>query len=176
MCARRARALENNNCYKITVTGAPEQRLFEYSGDYLFYLHLLKKHKFRFRIKIYGFCLTPNVVSIVLQCEAAEQLSTFMQIINQVYAFYFNAKYKRNGKLYRDRFKSILLKEEQKVWAALNEIEFSPVRLQLVDTPWNYSWSSCYLRMAGKYGILDSLNTSISVEDSCLNLRIATVR
>ena len=175
MSARSARVLENNSCYQVTVKGAPEQRLFEYSGDYRFYLYLLKKHKLRFGIKIYGFCLTPNVVSIVLQCETAEHLSTFMQIINQVYAFYFNAKYKINGKLYRERFKSILLKEEQKVWAALKEIEFNPVHLQLVDTPLNYPWSSCYLRMAGIYGILDFFNSRISVEDFCSNFKLAPV-
>ncbi len=158
MSARRARFFRNNSCCHITTRRTPEQRLFESDEDYRFYMDLLKKYKYRFRIKIYGFCLMPDYVHIVLQCEKVRHLSTFMQIINQVYAFYFNTKYKRKGRLYRERFRSILLPEEQEVLACLKEIEFSPVHLQIADSPANYPWSSCYMRIAGDAKeILDSL-------------------
>ena len=168
MPARSARFLENNSFYHITVRG--RHRLFECSKDYRFYLHILKKHKGHFQIKIYGFCLTSESMQIILQCETAQHLSTYMQFINEVYAFYFNGKYKRKGKLYQERFKGILLKGEQEVRAALREMELWPVHLQLSDSPADYPWSSYDLRMAGHYdGILDPLFPGFSIDDSCFD-------
>ena len=163
MTARRARLLKNNSCYHITTQGSKDQKIFADNDDYRFYLELLKKYKYRFRIKIYGFCLMPRCVQLVLECERGEQLSTFMQTVNQCYTFYFNSRYGRYGKLWHGRFKSVALKEKRDVLICLKRIEwieFLPVEARHTDLPQEYLWSSCHSRIAGdSSGFLDSILT-----------------
>ena len=119
-------AKRNGHYYHLIARGQEEQRLFESGLDYRFYLNLLKKYKKRFSISIHGFCLMPDYVSFIVRCGLSRFLSSFLPRINRSYALYFNTKYKRSGRLWREHVRSILLKEED-VGDGLKAIEFSPV-------------------------------------------------
>ena len=102
------RPLFLNHCYYHLISkGAQEQRVFESREDCRFFLTLLKNSKNRFLIKILGYCLMPDHVHLIVHCGAFEQLPRFMQDIHQRYAFYFNSKYKRPGKLWHGRFRGM---------------------------------------------------------------------
>ena len=150
-------AERNGHYYHIIARGREEQRLFESGLDYRFYLNLLKKYKKRFSISIHGFCLMPDYVSFIVRCGLSRSLFDFLQRINRSYTVYFNTKYKRSGRLWREHVRSILLKEED-VWDGLKAIEFGPVRLGITDSPVHYSWSSCRRRiLRNRNGVLDPL-------------------
>ena len=158
MSPRTGRSLRNDSYYHIIARGHQEQRLFERDSDYQFYLRLLKRYKKRFPLQIHGFCLLPDHIYIIVKCGIAQQLSSFMQRVNQSYALYFNGRHRRIGRLWRGRFQSILLNEKD-LWDCLKSVEFSPVRLNIVPSPLDYPWSSCHHRILGKLnGILDSVN------------------
>ncbi len=159
MSPRTARLLKDHSFYHVIACGYQDQHVFAEEKDYQTYLNLMLKYKRRFQIKIYGFCLMPDHLYLVLRCPRGSQLSSFMQGVNQSYAMYFNSHYKRNGRLWRGRFKSVLLEKDSEIWECLKCIEFFPVILRITDSPANYSWSSYYSRMLGDpLGIIDQFS------------------
>ena len=145
--AREARLLKNQHYYFLVARGHQQQRLFDHETDYRFYLSLLKKYKNRFGIKIYSFCLLPDYVYLLVKCEVGRELSGFMQGVAQSYAFYFNARYRRSGGVWRGRFKSSVLENYEDIFSCVKLIEFSPVRLQITNSPADYPWSSYMARV-----------------------------
>jgi len=117
--------------------------VFESEEDYRFFLTFLKNSKSRFLIRILGYCLMPDHVHLIVRCEAFHQLPRFMQDVHQRYTFYFNSKYKRPGKLWYSRFKTVPLITEREVFNCIKDVEFTPVRLKMADSPSNYEWSGC---------------------------------
>ena len=116
---------KNKNYYHLVSRGAQEQRLFEGEDDCRFFLTLLAKFKRRFLVKILGYSLMPDHVHLIVHCEAAHHLSCFLHDVHQKYTIYFNLKYQREGKLWRDRFKSIHLETKSDVRNVLDAIRVS---------------------------------------------------
>ena len=157
MTPRTARFFRNNSCYHLVTRGHQQQRLFAEDSDYRFYLSLIKKYKQRFQMRVYGFCLMPDHVHLIAKAVLPRHLSAFMQGINQSYALYFNAQHQRIGRLWRGRFKSILLPTEYDVMNCLQYVEYAPVRLQITGSPSSYPWGSCLGRIMGDpAGVLDT--------------------
>ncbi len=166
MPPRRTRFFKNNSYYHLISQGAQEQRVFESEEDCRFFLTLLKNFKNRFLIKILGYCLMPDHVHLIVHCEVFHQLPRFMQDIHQRYTFYFNSKYKRPGKLWHGRFKTVPLITEREILNCMKDVEFLPVRSQLADSPSSYEWSGYLPRILGESEILDSLKLSGNVLDA----------
>lgn len=82
-----------------------EVLLFNCDDDKRKYLELLKKYKDIYSFKIYAYCLMSNHGHIMIDTNGAD-ISKIMQSINLSYVQYYNRKYKRNGHLFQDRFKS----------------------------------------------------------------------
>jgi putative transposase len=78
--------------------------------------------------------------------ERLFNLSDFMRNIQSAFALWYNKTYKRHGTFWADRFKSVLLGDEQAVLDCMIYIELNPVRAGLFDIPEYYQASSFYLR------------------------------
>ncbi len=124
--------------------------------DYRYYCRLLRRYKKRLEMNIFGFCLMPDYVHLIVEPHQAQSLSLFMQGVHQSYTLYFNRKYRHRGSLWHGRFKSIALDRDQDLFDCIKYLEFHPVRANIATTPLEYPWSSCSLRILGyKNGLLD---------------------
>jgi putative transposase len=81
-------------------------------------------------------------------------LSEFMRNIQSAFAIWYNRTYKRHGTFWADRFKSVLLGDEQSVLDCMLYVELNPVRAGLCDLPEAYTASSFYLRSIKEDGWL----------------------
>jgi len=106
---RSARITIQNGCYHIITRGNQKQTIFIKDEDYQKYLYFLKKYKKRYKFKLYGFCLMPNHVHLVMEVDNPDKLSKVMHGINLSYAIYFNYKYKKVEHLWQDRFISKII-------------------------------------------------------------------
>ena len=61
--------------YRLVSRGVQEQRLLDGEEDCRFFLTLLAKFRERFSIQIPGYCLMPDQVHLIVQCEDSRQLS-----------------------------------------------------------------------------------------------------
>ena len=90
--------------------------------------------------------------------ERLFNLSDFMRNIQAAFATWYNKTYKRHGTFWADRFKSVLLGDEQAVLDCMLYVELNPVRANLCTTPEEYNASSFYLRSIKAGGWLLSLD------------------
>jgi putative transposase len=78
--------------------------------------------------------------------ERLFNLSDFMRNIQAAFATWYNKTYKRHGTFWADRFKSVLLGDEQSVLDCMLYVELNPVRANLCSLPEEYKACSFYLR------------------------------
>jgi putative transposase len=153
-----SRTFIDYGCYHIVARGNQKQAICVSDEDFLYYLGIVKRAKKRYNIYLYSYCIMPNHVHLLVECQQANNLSKFMHWINRGYTAYFNAKYDKVGHLWQGRFKSKPILKGQYLIHCSNYIESNPVRAQIVDDIAEYSWSSyrerCFL---SKKFILDEI-------------------
>jgi len=153
---RGARIILKNVCYHIINRGNQKQAIFLESLDFEKYLQILKHFKRKYRFKVFGYCLMPNHIHLILEPKHSEELAKFMQCLTQVYTVWFNSKYKKVGHLWQGRFKSMVIKKDGYFIDCVYYIEANPVRASLAVSPKDYLWSSYNDRtFSNKNGLID---------------------
>jgi REP element-mobilizing transposase RayT len=91
-------------------------------------------------------------------------LSEFMRNIQSAFAIWYNKTFKRHGTFWADRFKSVLLGDEQAVLDCMLYVELNPVRAGLCKVPDDYQACSFYLRSIKTDGWLLALSKILDVD------------
>jgi putative transposase len=140
--ARKARLKAADAVFHIMCKSISEINLYKDDEDKKKYLSLVKKYKEIYNIKIYGYCLMDNHCHLVIDSNGAD-ISKVMHGINFSYAMYFNKKYKREGHLFKDRFKSIIVKNERYLKTVSLYVHNNPTDISGYKTcPEKYGFSS----------------------------------
>ncbi|MFM1941148.1 MAG: hypothetical protein RI897_130 [Verrucomicrobiota bacterium] len=78
-------------------------------------------------------------------------LSAFMKQLKQRFTQWFNARHRRKGTLWENRFKSVLVEGNGVALAAVAAyIDLNPVRARITSNPSTYRWCGYAEAMAGK--------------------------
>jgi putative transposase len=96
--------------------------------------------------------------------ERLFNLSEFMRNMQSAFALWYNKTYKRHGTFWADRFKSVLLGDEQSVLDCMLYVELNPVRAGLCNIPEDYQASSFYLRSIRTDGWLMALENIVDTD------------
>ena len=155
--SRMARFLKEGVCYYIQSQGVDNQMVFKSDIDYGKFILMLKKYKIRFAVSIYGYCLMPQALHLVVHPKDANNLPLFMQGVIQSYALFFNGKYQRAGKVWAQRYKSALINDDSDLFECIRLIEYLPVIAKQSDSSVEYPWSSCSYRILGSGCIVDAM-------------------
>ena len=98
-----------------------------------------------------------NHIHLIVMPKIQAELSKFMQGLTQTYSIWFNEKYKKVGRLWQGRFKSMVIKKDEYFFECVYYVELNPVRAGLAASPADWPWSSYRERILGeKNGILDT--------------------
>lgn len=77
-------------------------------------------------------------------------LSEFMKEIKQGFTRFYNKKHQRRGFFWGQRFKSVIIEDNQALLNCLAYIDLNPVRAAIIDQPENYRWCTLgYLVQTG---------------------------
>ncbi len=147
---RGPRVTVENACYHVMTRGNQKQDIFKQKGDYDRYLKTLKKYKYKYRFLLYGYCLMPNHVHLIMEPRRQNDLSKIMQGLNLSYTIWFNKNYAKVGHLHQDRFKSMVVSKDEYALNCINYIETNPVRSKITEHPEDYEWSSYRDRISSK--------------------------
>jgi REP element-mobilizing transposase RayT len=91
-------------------------------------------------------------------------VSAFVKTLKQRYSMSYNARHKRSGTLWEERFKSVLVENGESAKAAVAAyIDLNPVRAKIVDDPKDYRWSGYGEACAGGKAAREGL---MAVHDS----------
>ena len=153
---RTARIVIPDCPHHVTQRGNNRAAVFFQDADYLRYLALLAESAARYRVRVYGYCLMPNHVHLVLTPPEEQALARAVGRAHYRYTLYVNEKYERSGHLWQNRFYSCALDGEH-YWTALRYLERNPVRAQMVTSATAYRWSSATAHLGGEdaTGLLD---------------------
>jgi putative transposase len=140
--ARKARVKAEDAIFHIMCKSISEVSLFKDEEDKKRYLLLVKKYKKLYKVKIYGYCLMDNHAHLLVDANGSD-ISKVMHGINFSYAMYFNKKYKRDGHLFKDRFRSKIVHNEKYLKTVSLYIHNNPTDIaEFKDSPEKYAFSS----------------------------------
>ncbi len=128
--------------YHVMNRGRRGETIFVDDDDYKLFLKVMEEAVGLWNVHICGYCLMPNHYHLLLQTPDAN-LSRCMRHINGVYTQRFNRRHRLDGPLFRGRFKSILVGDDNYLIQLLRYICFNPVKAGMTKEPEDYPWS-CY--------------------------------
>lgn len=134
--------------YHVLAQGAGNHELFHDDEDYrvfVEYLARLMKEAWaeddepdRPYFHTYAYCLTPKQFRLIVK-EEKYQVSAIMQSISQLYSRYYSGKYNSYGPLYRRRYYSEPINDEERMEVVMRYVHQEPLRLGLDEWEWS-SW------------------------------------
>lgn len=127
--------------YHIMNRGRRGEQIFTKSSDYEIFIDLLKEAVDLWNIRISTYCLMPNHYHLLIQTPQGN-ISRCMRHINGVYTQRYNRSHKCDGQLFRGRFKSILVEQDNYLLELVRYIHRNPLRAGIVDELSQYVWSS----------------------------------
>ncbi len=106
-------------------------------------------------LSISVYCLLPNHYHLLVQTPAGN-ISRCMRHINGVYTQRFNRRNKKEGQLFRGRYKAVLVDKDHYLLEVLRYIHRIPLKAGLVKNLDDFPWSShkAYLSTAKKWSWL----------------------
>lgn len=139
--ARPLRIQYKGAWYHVMNRGGARQKIFCSDKDYQLFLDLLEESVDLWDIRIHAFSLLPNHYHLMIETPHGN-LSRAMRHIDGVYTQRFNRSWKRDGHLFRGRYKSLLVEEDAYLVELLRYIHLNPVRAGLVRRPQDDPWTS----------------------------------
>jgi len=122
--------------------GNNRMAIFHDDIDYESFLLTMRRSTQRNGIAVHGMVLMTTHFHLMVTPTAEHVLSWAMKRIDESYARYYNAKYKRTGTLWEGRYQAVPMKEEGQTMICLRYIDQNPVRARMVKEPGAYRWSS----------------------------------
>ena len=132
--------------YHIVNRGVNNSDIFIEKEDYYKFLELMLKIKYDYDITIHAFTILPNHYHILLQTHKSN-LSEAMRLLNSAYAAWYNFKSGRVGHLWKGRFDSYMLFDEDHFWKVVKYIERNALALGLVEDVVDWEYQSLALRI-----------------------------
>lgn len=129
--------------------GANYRRIFSDKEEFNLFITVIKEACNLFNVFLTSYCLMPNHYHILV-CTPEGNLSRFMRHLNGVYTQRFNRKQKKDGPLFRGRYKAILVQEEEYLTGVVRYIHNNPMKAGLAIRLKDYKWSSHGVYLKGK--------------------------
>ena len=124
--------------YHVLAQGAGNNELFHDDEDYQVFVEYLAKlmketwaeddEPDRLYFHTYAYCLTPKQFRLIVK-EEKYQVSAIMQSISQLYSRYYSGKYNSYGPLYRRRYYSEPINDEERLEVVMRYVHQEPVRV-----------------------------------------------
>ncbi len=127
--------------YHVMNRGNARNSIFLIDDDYGVFLAVLEEATRLFYVKVLSYCLMTNHYHLLIHTPKGN-LSRFMRHLGAVYTQRFNKIHKKDGHLFRGRFKAILVQEDEYLTHLIRYIHLNPAQANLVQDPKDYLWSS----------------------------------
>ncbi len=131
--ARVARERSRTGIYHIMLRGINRQTIFEDDRDRARFLDTLEEYKGICEFIFYGYCLMDNHVHLLIK-ETKESISDIIKRICSSYVYWYNAKYKRCGHLFQERFKSEVVETDSYFLTVLRYIHQNPLKAKIAKS------------------------------------------
>ncbi len=143
-----ARVIAPGYPHHVTQRGNRRQQTFFGEEDYAAYVELLRERCDRYDVQVWGWCLLPNHVHLILVPRNEAGLRHAVGKTHRHYTRRVNFREGWRGHLWQGRFASFPMDDEH-LWQAARYVDLNPVRARLVHSPEEWRWSSARARLLG---------------------------
>ena len=147
--ARQLRIKFDGAWYHVMNRGINHDLIFFSSENRDVFLNYLSNTKKIYDIEIHAYCLMDNHYHLIIRTPRGN-ISEAMKYLNATYAQYVNVSEKRDGPLFKGRYKAILIGADDYLLVLSRYIHRNPFVPKMTRILSNYKWSSypAYLEMA----------------------------
>ena len=129
---RKARIDAHGALHHIILRGIERRKLFYDDSDRNNFLKRLGVILIETKTSCFAWALIPNHLHLLLRTGVVP-IATVMRRLLTGYAVSFNHRHQRHGKLFQNRYKSILCQEDQYLLELVRYIHLNPLRAKLVS-------------------------------------------
>jgi putative transposase len=147
--SRIARIVASGVPHHVTQRGNYRQTVFYTDSDRAAYLQQLRYYGRKHLLEVWGYCLMPKHVHLVVVPHEPDSLAKALGKVNWRYAQYLHAQEGQQGHLWQSRFYSCPLSNSH-LFAAMRYVELNPVRAGLAARAVDYPWSSACAHSTGQ--------------------------
>lgn len=139
--ARPLRILYPGAVYHVMNRGLARQPVFRTSADREAFLAGVAEAHALWGLEIYAYCLMPTHYHLVCRTPEAN-LPRVMRHVNGLYTQRFNRAHRRDGPLFRGRYRALCIDAEAYLGAVVRYVHRNPVEAKLVRAPGAFAGSS----------------------------------
>ena len=145
--------------YHVMNRGRRSEQIYFNNSDRKSFIKVLQESSELWNIRIAAYCLMSNHYHLLIQTPEGN-LSRGMRHINGVYTQRFNRSHKKEGQLFRGRYKAVLVESDGHLLEVMRYIHRNPLRAGIVNSLGDFQWSSHqgYLSRAKKWEWLQNEN------------------
>ena len=140
--------------YHVICRGNNRQAIYRDDGDRRRYLEKLSYYCQDKKIELLAYCLMPNHVHLLVKTPEGN-LSKMMQAFQTSYTVYFNKRHGRSGHVFEQRYKAMLVDQDNYLLQVSRYIHLNAVSAKLAERAQDYRWCSygSYLKGQGIPGL-----------------------
>ena len=127
--------------YHVMNRGQERRSIFRGDGDKKAFLKLLNEISEIYSVEIHAFSLMDNHYHLLIHTPVAG-LSRAMRHLNGLYTQGFNKIHRKDGPLFRGRYKAILVDSNEYLTELVRYIHLNPVEAKLCEHPKQHKWTS----------------------------------
>jgi putative transposase len=122
--------------------GNARATIFHSDGDYARFEALMKSAQERVPIEVFGWCLMPNHLHLVVRPRTDDDLPRWMHWVLTTHAQRHRSSHVTTGHIWQGRYKSFPIQTDGHLLRVLRYVERNPVRAGLVVSSRDWRWSS----------------------------------
>ncbi len=130
--------------FHIMVQGINKEFIFDSNENKNKYMEIMEGTKEKIDIMILAYCIMSNHAHILVHEQEVENITKYMHRVNLLYAKYYNKKHNRVGYVFRERYKTQPIYNENHLHTCVRYIHNNPVKAGLCEKANEYPYSSCY--------------------------------
>lgn len=128
--------------FHVITQGINKSYIFENAEDIKYYIKIMYQLEKEQNIKLIAYCIMNNHAHMLIKTEKVAELSKYMHRLNTIYAIYYNKKYSRVGYIFRNRYKSEGIYNEEHLYNCIKYIYDNPVKAGICKSAQEYPYSN----------------------------------
>ena len=134
--------LIENGFYHVISRSINDMTVFKDADDFVHFLELERRAKQAFPIRLFHYVLMSTHFHVVLQAVKTEDLPQHVAFLKRNYTRWYQKRYSWRGPLWRERYRSLPIENEEYLAACGLYVELNPVKAGICQRPEEYPYSS----------------------------------
>lgn len=127
--------------YHVINRGRRKEEIYSSKKDYEEFKRTIKEAIEKFNLEVHAYSLMPNHYHLLIRTPEGN-LSRIMRHIDGVYTQRYNKNNRKDGSLFKGRYKSIIVGGESYLLELIKYIHMNPVKAEIVKNPESHKWTS----------------------------------